>query len=192
MTIKELAYSAQQYLKSITGCSFKRAHIYELLAASFGFKSYAALCSDYVFTQREKNKAIPAQHQTLLQQRVVELGYDPITTDVAASAFLSFVSEQHIDVIGVTDLVDGLNDDYSYSEEFWTSPNSGEYPPILLESLEAKASKGDHLAHYALALLLQADDEDSSQEPGSEYWYSQEQQGRTLTGVEKEWADEHA
>ena len=80
----------------------------------------------------------------------------------------------------------------SSSEEFWTSPDSGEYPPILLESLEAKASKGDHLAHYALALLFQTDDEDGSQKPGSEYWYSQEQKGRALTGVEKEWADAHA
>jgi hypothetical protein len=43
MTIKELAYSAQQHLQASTGSSLKRAHIYELLAASFGFKSYAAL-----------------------------------------------------------------------------------------------------------------------------------------------------
>lgn len=192
MTIKELAYSAQQHLKSVTGCSFKRAHIYELLAAALGFKSYAALCSDCVFTQREKNKTIPAQHQAMIRQRVVELGYDPKTTDVTASTMLSFVSEQRIDVVGVTDLVDGLSDDEIYSEEFWTSPDSGEYPPILLESLEAKAAKGDHLAHYALALLFQTDDEESSQGPGGEYWYFQEQQGRKLAGVEKEWADEHA
>jgi len=192
MTIKELAYTAQQHLESITGSSFKRAHIYELLASSFGFKSYAALCSDYVFTQREKNQTIPAQHQTMLQQRAIELGHDPMIIDVAASTFLSFVSEQHIDVVGVADLVDELSNDDIFLEEFWTSPDSGEYPTILLESLEAKASKGDHLAHYALALLFQTDDEDGSQEPGSEYWYSQEKQGRALTGVEKEWADEYA
>ena len=111
MTIKELAYTAQQHLESITGCSFKRAHIYELLASSFGFKSYAALCSDYVFTQRENDRSISAQHQTMLQQRVVELGYDPMIIDVAASTFHSFVSEQHIDVVGIADLVDGLSDD---------------------------------------------------------------------------------
>ena len=42
MTIKELAYSAQQHLQASTGGSFKRAHVYELLAASFGFNSHAA------------------------------------------------------------------------------------------------------------------------------------------------------
>ena len=192
MTIKELAYSAQQNLESITACSFKRAHIYELLAALFGFKSYAALCSDSVFTQREKSKVIPDEYRTLFQQRIVELGYDPSITDTTASTFISFVEEKHIDVLAVTDLVDGLSDDESYMEEFWTSPNSGEYPPILLESLEAKASRGDHIAHFALALLHRPDDDEGSQGASGEYWYSQEKQGRELTGVEKEWADQYA
>ena len=51
MTIKELAYSTQQHLQTATGAQFKRAHIYELLAASFGFNSYAALSSEAVFTK---------------------------------------------------------------------------------------------------------------------------------------------
>ena len=37
MTIKELAYSAQQQLQASTGKPLKRAHIYELLAASFDY-----------------------------------------------------------------------------------------------------------------------------------------------------------
>ena len=52
MTIKELAYSAQQQLQASTGKPLKRAHIYELLAASFGFNSYAALGVDSIFTQQ--------------------------------------------------------------------------------------------------------------------------------------------
>jgi hypothetical protein len=43
MTIRELAYFTQLHLEASTGISFKRARIYELLAAAFGFKSYAAL-----------------------------------------------------------------------------------------------------------------------------------------------------
>jgi hypothetical protein len=34
MTIKSLAFDAQQYLESQTGTTFKRGHIYELLTAS--------------------------------------------------------------------------------------------------------------------------------------------------------------
>ncbi|MFV0601889.1 MAG: hypothetical protein ACK5NE_08740 [Brachymonas sp.] len=51
MTIKTLAYSAQQHLEANTGARYKRAHIYELLAAAFGFNSYASLCADAVFTE---------------------------------------------------------------------------------------------------------------------------------------------
>ena len=55
MTIKELAYSAQQHLQASTGGSFKRAHVYELLAASFGFNSHAAFGIDAVLTELRQN-----------------------------------------------------------------------------------------------------------------------------------------
>jgi hypothetical protein len=38
MTIKQLAFDAQQHLQAQTGTTFKRSHVYELLAAAFGFK----------------------------------------------------------------------------------------------------------------------------------------------------------
>jgi hypothetical protein len=63
MTIKELAYSAQQHLQASTGSSLKRAHIYELLAASFGFNSYAAFGVDTVSrtaTPERQAQAVPA------------------------------------------------------------------------------------------------------------------------------------
>jgi TPR repeat protein len=63
----------------------------------------------------------------------------------------------------------------------------------MLDGLEAAASKGNALAHYALALIYAPDDDDETdQRPGSSYWHSQAQQGRVLTGVEKEWADAYA
>ena len=55
MTIKELTYSAQQHLQASTGGSFKRAHVYELLAASFGFNSHAAFGVDTVLTELRQN-----------------------------------------------------------------------------------------------------------------------------------------
>ena len=64
MTIKELAYSAQQQLQASTGKPLKRAHIYELLTASFGFNSYAALGVDSIFTQQspgDKRKPCPTR-----------------------------------------------------------------------------------------------------------------------------------
>jgi hypothetical protein len=56
MILKELMYFSQRKLESIVGCSFKRAHFYELPAGSFGFKFYAALSSGCVFIQQEEDQ----------------------------------------------------------------------------------------------------------------------------------------
>lgn len=61
--------------------------------------------------------------------------------------------------------------------------------PLLLESLDMAANKGVAEAHYALALIFGRDEYNDDESVGSSYWHDQEQQGRVLTGVEKEWAD---
>ena len=50
MTIKQLAFDAQQHLQAKTSTTCKRSHVYELLSAAFGFNSYASLCTEHVFT----------------------------------------------------------------------------------------------------------------------------------------------
>lgn len=77
MTIKELAYATQQHLQAATGTTFKRTHIYELLAASFGFNSYAALGTDHVFTQHSLTSRRPAKYGEQVGRRCLELGYPP-------------------------------------------------------------------------------------------------------------------
>ena len=55
MTIKQLAFETQRHLQAQTSTTFKRSHVYELLAAAFGFNSYASLCAAYVFSKRPAN-----------------------------------------------------------------------------------------------------------------------------------------
>ena len=43
MTLKELAHSAQQHLQTLAGLPVKRSHIHELLAAAFGYSSWAPI-----------------------------------------------------------------------------------------------------------------------------------------------------
>lgn len=207
MTIKELAYSAQQHLHTRTGSSFKRAHIYELLAALFGFNSYAALSAEAVFTRRRQFSKYSSKHNSAIKQRCVELGYQPATADVASSELTSFVAERQIEVVRLSDLVAELRGESSFLEgdegdqlddgleemfaRTWPDPRDEEFSPILMDGLEAAASKGFELAHYALALIHAPNEYDGHQEVGSSYWYSQAQQGRVLTGVEKEWAEAH-
>lgn len=197
MTIKEFAYSAQQHLQASTGGSFKRAHVYELLAASFGFNSHAAFGVDTVLTELRQNDRRVVPQSALIKRRCIELGYQPDTVILASSALESFLAERQIGVASISSLVSRLrgesssqDEELEYDEDELFDPTDEAFGPILLDGLAAAASKGNALAHYALALIHAPDDEDDP-DAGSSYWYSQGQQGRVLTGVEKEWAEAH-
>ncbi len=198
MTIKELAYSAQQHLQASTGGSFKRAHVYELLAASFGFNSHAAFGVDTVLTELRQNDRRVVPQSALIKRRCIELGYQLDTATLATSALESFLAERQIGVASISSLVSRLrgesssqDEELEYDEDELFDPTDEAFGPILLDGLAVAASKGNALAHYALALIHAPDDEDDP-DAGSSYWYSQGQQGRVLTGVEKEWAEAHA
>lgn len=195
MTIKELAYSAQQHLQVSTGGSFKRSHIYELLAASFGFNSYAAFGVDSVLAEfRQSDRQIVLECHAI-KQRCIELGYKPDTATLASSALALFLMNRKISVVSISSLVCRLrrdasldDDEFEFDEDELFGPADEVFGPILIDGLEAAASRGNAMAHYALALMYAPDNENNS-DAGSSYWYSQGRQGRILTGVEKEWAE---
>ena len=204
MTIRELAYAAQQNLHVNTGGCFKRAHVYELLAASFGFNSYAAFGVDTVFMElRENDKRVPPQN-ALITQRCIQLGYQPDNVVLVPAALKSFLAQRQIGVASISSLIRCLRGelpcrgDYfagdanrlfsDGQDDLFDPADNGGIGQILGGALEAAASKGHALAHYALALINEPDDDDN---PDAEnpYWYLQAQRGRVLTGVEKEWAE---
>lgn len=212
MTIKSLAFDAQQYLESQTGTTFKRGHIYELLAASLGFNSYASLCADHVFTHGSITSKRPAKHSDTVGRRCLELSYPPETALGVARVLPAHLSAREIGAIRITDLVAHLryethgvpthdfdefddevdNEDEGSTFDPWFD-RASIASPILLEGLTAAAEKGDANAHYALALIhAPSDDPFDKPSSGSEYWYNEGRNGRVLTGVEKEWADAYS
>lgn len=210
MTIRQLAFDAQQHLQAKTGNTFKRSHVYELLAAAFGFNSYASFCAEHVFTQGGLTSRGPAKHSESVGRRSLELDYRPETALQLAQALPTYLTDQDIGVIRIADLVAhlryesnrgtdheiGESDDDPEDEEDIYGPwfdCESLASPILLEGLTAAAEKGDANAHYALALIYDpSDDPYDVPSAGSNYWYNEERNGRVLTGVEKEWADEYA
>src|SRR5690606_27962851 len=171
MTIKEFAYSAQQHLQASTGGSFKRAHVYELLAASFGFNSHAAFGVDTVLTELRQNDRRVVPQSALIKRRCIELGYQPDTATLASSALESFLAERQIGVTSISSLVSRLRGESSSQDEeleYDDDPTDEAFGPILLDGLAAAASKGNALAHYALALIHAPDDEDDP-DAGSSY-----------------------
>lgn len=213
MSLKQLAYSAQQQLQTNTGVPFRRSHVYELLAAALGFKSYAAFVSQAVPTHRSPNDKRADPHSALVVTRCLDLGYRPGVATATSAALHAFLTERRIGVITISALVSRLRGELPDRDEDSVSDASGspddehddlrspeegpsddsvDIPQITLDGLESAASNGNALAHYALALIHAPEDDAADEAAGSSYWYSQAQQGRVLAGVEKEWADEHA
>ncbi|QBY51757.1 hypothetical protein [Cupriavidus oxalaticus] len=205
MTTKELAYIAQQHLQAHTGTQFKRAHIYELLAAAFGFNSYAALCAEAVFTKQSVSSRRAADFGEHVRIRCLEIGYQIDLAKKVAGVLPALMTEHKFGLVTIHDLIAYLREESGHglwpdqnergdrNQVRWWSSSDELVSPLMLDGLNAAASRGHAAAHYALA-LIHASTEDEFDAPGvgSDYWYMQAQNGRALTGVEQEWADAHA
>ncbi|WP_137925844.1 hypothetical protein [Cupriavidus sp. 2SB] len=205
MTIKELAYIAQHHLQAHTGTQFKRAHIYELLAAAFGFKSYAALSAEAVFTKQSLSSRRAADYGEHVGNRCLEIGYQFDAATRAASVLPAFMTERKFGLVRIPDLIAYLRGESRHgswpnedeqgdqNEVKWWSSSDELASPLMLDGLSAAASRGHAAAHYALA-LIHAPMIDDFDDPGvgADYWYMQAKNGRALIGVEQEWADAHA
>jgi hypothetical protein len=218
MTIKEFAYSAQQHLQAQTGEPFKRAHLYEFLAASFGYHSYAALCSESLLFPGSQASIADTPPNTALRQRCIELGYQTVTADIVSTEFPFLIEQKFIHLVKLPELIATLRgklfyrgygawqDDEEFDEDEYESlthlidedwplfPGESRKDLIskdLLTALEAAALTNNAEAHYALALLHAPVDADE-RSPGMDYWYNEEKNGRVLVGVQKEFADEYA
>ena len=183
MTIKEFAYSTQQHFQAKTGQNFKRTHIYELLAASFRYNSFAALCAESVIIQGDKNYNISLTTNPEIRNRCIELGYSAEVANILSESFPSFIDELQISIVNITELKSIIDEQFMDDEDLFS--------PELIAGLESTASEGNALAHYGLALIHGSNDDGDGGRVGSNYWYDQEKNGRILTGVEKEWADEY-
>lgn len=204
MTIKELAHSAQKQLQSSTTVAIKRTHVYELLSAAFGVDSWAAFGFTAVLTT-PKYPPLDYQVDTAsIRKRGLELGYPTDVATKASSELAIILKSLNVCVIGITRLLDRLRGlslagtDHqppsvtldTLGDEWYATESLAS--PLLMECLQASASKDVADAHYALALLHATDEYEDDASAGSDYWYNQAQQGRLLTGVEKEWADAYA
>lgn len=199
MAMKELAYTAKRQLESATHQSFRNAHVHELLAACFGFKSRAALYANHVLAVLDAEPMVPGEHLLSLQRRLVELGYLH-AVEAAGTTLMHLIQERRLGALTIEAVLAELN---GYSWEFqygWTGEDEDDeasasqrqpsldtdHIDLLIHGL-AEVAKRDHaMAHYALALIYRGDDLDVAE--GSEYWHSQLAQGRELKGIELEWA----
>lgn len=201
--IKSFAHHAHQSLSPLAPSSFKRSHVYELLAAGLGFKSWASLHPAHVLVDG-KDVQLPADFVRNVLARALQLGLSQTEAEAVAESFHAQCAQKPFGCLTLTELdeslfsspsradddlewdQDDLDDDEDWSEE---SGGSGKLPipkssQALRDDLADRASRGDARSHYRLAKLLAC-------KVPSDYLYQESLKGRALTTQEQIWVDQY-
>ncbi len=190
MNIKQFTFSAHQSIQALLDVPFKRTHTYELIATAFGYKSYASINSDSLFYIAVDSILLDIDAVT---SRCLTLGYLPSVTRIISSKLTNDLVNNKIGLMNIHNLINQLNGDDEYYDDVDNLKPEYQITPDLIDSLLLSAQRGSSLAHYALALIYEPEDDyDDVLEPKiSSYWYDQQKAGRELIGVQLEWANEY-
>ena len=204
MAIKELAHSAQQHIQASTGCTFRRSHVYELLAAAFGFKSFAAFSASALLADAGIGDFTPQASSELIG-RVVQLGYPQGISAAIAQSLIDHANARQVSFISLRYLFAALTpqvrlgDEGDDIEDWETDPDSDQdeesaasqmapkasrflASAMLMEGLEQAAAGHNAQAHFAIAALYRC------RRPNG-YLYEESLKGRILNKVEQGWVD---
>ena len=205
MTLKELAHSAQQHLQTLAGVQVKRSHVHELLAAAFGYSSWAAFRSESLLADAGVGDTLASKSPQLIG-RAVQLGYGQAESVLLADAVVALAMARQVSCIRWIDVRDALavapvlvdenrlddeDEEWDDDEEASRSaPIAGPDPhrfvssPLLLDSLEQMAEDAEGEVHQVLATLYRC-------KRPSPYLYEESLKGRQLTRIEQGWVDEY-
>jgi hypothetical protein len=206
MTIKELAYSTQQYVQTSTSVPVSRAHIYELLAAAFGFKSHAAFGAVALLADAGVGSAIPTATPGLIG-RALQLGYPKSASEAIARSLADHANARQVSFIHLDEILSALNfkarlgrddddfDDWDDESDDVDEVSEGEpangpelqashflASSLLMDGLEQAAAHQNAGAHFAIAALYRCG------RPNG-YLYEESLKGRVLNKIEQDWAD---
>ncbi len=206
MAIKHLVFALQQSLNESAGQAIGRSRTYELIAAAFGFQSYAALRATHVFAA---SGAVCEPLVDAVRSRADGIGLSVERCPGIASTVCDALRTSRIVVVSMTDLgawLDVLAEEWTpdWEEvEPWRVPMDASPPEwgedfdpadwlddeVLLESLEDHAARNDAMALYRLAQLHWLACCGSE---GSPHWYAERAKGEALGETQQGWAELHA
>ena len=201
--IKSFAHRAHQSLSPLAPTSLKRSHVYELLAAGLGFKSWAALHPAHVLVDGEGIHWPPDFGRNVLA-RALQLGLSQTEAQAVVESFHAQCARKPFGCLALTELDESLfsppsranadlewdEDDFADDED-WTdeSRGTGKQPiprgsQVLLDDLADRADQGDVRSHYRLAKLLAC-------KVPRDYLYQESLKGRVLVAQEQIWVDQY-
>lgn len=201
--IKSFAHHAHQSLSPLAPSSLKRSHVYELMAAGLGFRSWASLHSAHVLIDGH-GVQLPADFGRNVLARALQLGLSQTEAEAVAESLHAQCAQKPFGCLALTELDVSLfsspsradadpewdEDDFDDDED-WSDESAGsERPSIpkssqaLLDDLADRARQGDVRSHYRLAKLLAC-------KLPSDYLYQESLKGRALTAQEQIWVDQY-
>ncbi|WP_429055343.1 hypothetical protein [Aeromonas jandaei] len=146
MTIKAFVHTTQLELKDVLGISLKRSHIYEMIAAAYGYTTYASLQADAILLSHTKWQV--ALDVSAIEARAIILGIS-IPELVAQKLATSLVQAGIISLRVKEILRNRLNDDYItqlYIKSNQIPPNS---------TTASRFSSSDHYAGELMNMFKQ-------------------------------------
>lgn len=201
--IKSFAHHAHQSLSPLTPSSLKRSHVYELMAAGLGFRSWASLHSAHVLIDGQ-GVQLPADFARNVLARALQLGLSQTEAEVVAESFHAQCAQKPFGCLALAELDESLFsspsradadlelDEDDFDDEEWPDEPGSELiqepaltsSQVLLDDLKDRAVHGDAFSHYRLAKLLEC-------KVPSDYLYQESLKGRILSSQEQIWADEY-
>ncbi len=198
MSLKSIVYSIHSTLSSESNIHIPRSHIYELLAASCGYKTYSSLCSfGFVIVHAkvvtDRNSVLNrCRELSLVNETQIALFID----EYLYRNEISLVSVPYIqDVISIPyefDIVsfDGNGesvitpapDPYSEIRKFLWDEQS-RFFPVISEQLEALAEDGNQGANFILAYQMGIPDPEYDFAPYGKHSYIKWKQGIALNDI---------
>ncbi|MDH4427516.1 MAG: hypothetical protein QE495_13770 [Acidovorax sp.] len=208
--IKSFAHLAHHSLSSLAPHALKRGHIYELMAAGLGFKSWASLVRSYALVDTD-DPNLPSGCGRNLFARALQLGLSEAEAAAVMERFQTLFRQQPFGCLAFKELDKSLFPSLLVSEGGldWDSPDcvshsdadadenrwdtDGSSPAkrgfsrsseLLLADLGDRAKRGDVLCHYRLAKLLEC-------KVPSDYLYQEQLKGRVLVAQELRWVENY-
>lgn len=146
MTIKAFVHTTQLELKDVLGISLKRSHIYEMIAAAYGYSTYASLQADAILLSNTKWQV--ALDVSAIEARANILGIS--IPELIAQKLATLLVQAGIISLRVKEILrNRLNDDYItqlYIKSNQLPPNS---------TTASRFSSSDHYAGELMNMFKQ-------------------------------------
>ena len=134
MTVKELAYTVQRHVQDAIGIDFKRSHAYELLAATYGFRTFASTQTEWVFSGQSLSDRWPSDNESNVRVRCRDLGLSADQAESIAHTLPRLLEFNQVGIAKISTIYAYLSQKFSaYSAESEDFENEDEWQEALEE-----------------------------------------------------------